>query len=296
MKPPVAVIIPTFNNKARLRTALEHWQQVTYENFTVIVVNDGCSDGTKEMLESDFPKVVQLFGDGNLWFAGSCNAGLRYAMAHGFSYATVFNDDNYVPPSLLETQVECAQRHPNAMIGVKSYKLGTNKVLWAVGGLVTKRIVGRGITWLGKNDEDTKGLYEEEFEVDVLDGSGQFYPIELVRRIGLWDERYQTYYADVEYAMRARRHGFRLISNPHAIVWHDYVESTTVQKQIGKYRVRLLYLLFNKKSTYCVYNVFRFWFRYYPFSAPLTILRIYAVMVRKIYLDPAQAGKRTDRI
>jgi GT2 family glycosyltransferase len=178
---------------------------------------------------------------------------------------------------------------------VKSYKLGTNKVIWAVGGLITKRIIGKGITWLGKNDEDTKGLYENEFEADLLDGSGQFYPAELIRKNGFWDERYQTYYADVEYSVRAKRNGFPLISNPYAIVWHDYEESAAVKKNIGRYKIKLFYLLFNKKSTYCVYNMFRFWFTYFPFSAPLTILRVYAVMVKKIYLDPSQAGKRTDR-
>jgi GT2 family glycosyltransferase len=295
MHPPIAVIIPTFNNKARLRTALSRWRKVVYDNFTVIVINDGCSDGTKEMVETEFPEVVQLFGDGNLWFAGSCNMGLRYAVERSYAFMTVFNDDNYPEPEILIRQAECAGRHPDAMIGVKSYKLGTHKVLWAVGGLMTKRIIGIGITWLGKNEEDTKGLFEEEFAADALDGSGQWYPADLVRKIGFWDERYQTYFADVEYSVRAKRHGFPLISNPKAIVWHDYEESTTMKKTIRGYRWKLFYLLFDKKSTYCVYNMFRFWFTYYPFSAPLTILRTYAVMIKKMYLDPAQAGKSTER-
>ncbi|HUN65137.1 MAG TPA: glycosyltransferase family 2 protein [Bacteroidota bacterium] len=295
MQPPIAVIIPTFNNRARLRTALDHWRRVQYEPFTVIVVNDGCSDGTGEMLRTEYPEVVQLSGDGNLWFAGSCNLGLRYALDHGFAFATVFNDDNYPPPEILTRQVECAGRHPGAMLGVKSYKLGSNKVIWGVGGFITRRIIGKGITWVGKNEEDTKGLFEKEFEVDFLDGSGQFYPADLIRGNGFWDERYQTYYADLEYAYRAKRKGYTLISNPAAVVWHDYTESPVVMRNIGRYRFKLLYLLFNRKSTYCVYNMFRFWFTYFPFSAPLTILRVYAVMVRKIYLDPAQAGKRTDR-
>ncbi len=295
MNPSIAVIIPTFNNKARLHTALEHWGRVNYDNFTLVVVNDGCSDGTREMLEKEFPRVVQLFGDGNLWFAGGCNMGLRYALEKNFEYATVYNDDNYVPENILELQLACSQKYPNAFIGVKSYKLGTNRVLWAVGGLITKRIIGYGISWLGKDTEDDGMTYEQEFDVDVLDGSGQFYPLHIVRQVGFWDERYQTYYADSEYPLRAKRKGFRLISNPRAVVWHDYQESDVIKKHIRRYRFQLLYLLFNKKSGYNLENTFRFWFTYYPLSAPLTLLRVYTVMLKKYYLDPVLTGKHPPR-
>jgi GT2 family glycosyltransferase len=291
----IAVIIPTFNNKARLRTALEHWGRAEYAAKTIVVVNDGCSDGTKEMLDAEFPGIVQLFGDGNLWFAGSCNMGLRYALENAFDYATVYNDDNYVQPDILRAQADCAAKHPGAVLGVKSYKLGTNKMLWAVGGNITKRIIGLGITWLGKNTEDDGVTYEEPFDVDTVDGSGQFYPLQVVRAIGFWDERYKTYWADAEYAYRAKRKGFRVVSNPKAVVWHDYEESAVIKSHIRRYRFELLYLLFNKKSAYNLVNAFRFWFTYFPFSAPLTLFRIYGVMFKMYYVDPVLTGKRPPR-
>ena len=150
-RPVISVIIPTFNNIARLRTALERWSRIRYDHATVIVVNDGSTDGTREMLDQTFPQVVQLAGDGNLWFAGSCNMGLRYAIEHAFDYVTVFNDDNYVEPDLIEQQVACAREHPDCVIGIKTYKLGTDKVIWAIGARLTKRFMGVGFTWLGKD-------------------------------------------------------------------------------------------------------------------------------------------------
>jgi GT2 family glycosyltransferase len=284
--PSVAVIIPTFNNLARLRTALERWSQVRYDNFKVIVVNDGCTDGTREMLDKSYPDVVQLMGDGNLWFAGSCNVGLRYALEHDFDYATIFNDDNYIEPDLLEQQIACAREHPDSVIGIKSYKLGTDKIIWAVGALLTKRFIGVGFTWVGRDRPDDGTSYEEAFPVDALDGSGQFYPLSIVRKIGVWDERYQMYFADVEYSHRAKHRGYGLVSNPKAIAWHDYQESELIRKRIKRYRLQLLYLLFNKKSGYNLANTFRFWFTYFPRQAPLTVLRYYGYMVKRHYVDP----------
>ncbi len=295
MNPPVAVIIPTFNNKARLRRALEQWGKVDYDNFTLIVVNDGCTDGTKEMLGKDFTRVVQLFGDGNLWFTGSCNLGLKYALEHEFEYATVFNDDNYVEPDLLKEQIACARRHPDSILGIRSYKLGTDRIIWAVGGMITKRVFGVGVTWLSKNDPDDGKTYEQEFPVDMVDGSGQFYPLSVVRQIGFWDDHYKMYFADSEYSYRAKRKGFQVISNPKAIAWHDYQESEIIQKRMKSYRSQLLYLLFNKKSGYNIPNTFRFWFKYFPFQALVTIPRYYLVMMKKIYFDPVFLNRKPPR-
>ncbi|MBI1803935.1 MAG: glycosyltransferase family 2 protein [Ignavibacteriae bacterium] len=292
MNPSIAVIIPTYNNKARLRTALSHWQRVDYDNFKLIVINDGCTDGTKELLKSEFPHVIQLFGDGNLWYAGCCNEGLRYALDNNFDYGTVFNDDIYVDPEILKAQVECARNYRGAMLGIKSYKWGTDKILWSVGGYVTKRFIGLGLTFPGKNQPDDGSSFEEEFEVEILDGAGQFYPLSIVRAIGFWDERYKAYYADVEYPLRARRKGFRLISNPKAIAWHDYEESEIILKNIKRYRFHLLYLLFNKKSNYNIVNVCRFWFTYFPLSASLTVVRFYAGMIKTYYINPIMTGKQ----
>ncbi len=295
MNPSIAVIIPTFNNKARLRTALEHWKKVPYDNFTIIVVNDGCSDGTKEILENEYPHVVQLFGDGNLFFAGSCNVGLQYAIDKKFDYATVFNDDNYVEPDLLQLQVECAKKYPDSVIAARSYKLGTNKVIWAVGGLVTKRVIGVGITWLGKDTEDDGKTYEKEFPVDALDGSSQFYPVKIIPTIGFWDVRYKMSFADIEYSVRAKKKGFQLISNPKAIVWHDFQESEIVQKKKKNYKFKLLYLLFNQKSSFNLVNTFRFWFTYFPAQAIPTILRYYANMIKRHYYDTLIKGGKEFR-
>jgi GT2 family glycosyltransferase len=291
----VAVIIPTHNNRMRLRKVLESWHKVDYDPMTIIVVNDGCTDGTDEMLGSDFPRVVQLKGDGNLWFAGSCNAGLRYALEHHFDYATVFNDDNYVEPDILRQQTLCAAKNPGAILGIKSYKLGTNREIWANGGIIAKRIIGLGTEFPGKDLVDDGVSYEELYECELLDGSGQFYPLEVVRAVGFWDERYLTYYADVEYTLRAKRKGFRIISNPKAVAWHDYQESDTAKKNTRKYRWQLIDLLFNTKSSYHLMNTLRFWFTYYPWSSFLTIPRHYAAMIRVYYVHPIFRGRHYRR-
>jgi GT2 family glycosyltransferase len=102
-------------------------------------------------------------------------------------------------------------------------------------------------------------------------------------------------FADVEYSVRIKKKGFHLLSNPRAIVWHDFEESETVQKKKSSYRFKLLYLLFNQKSSFNVVNIFRFWFTYFPAQALPTILRYYANMVKRHYYDVLIKGKNEFR-
>ena len=64
--PLVALVIPVYNNKEDTQEFLESLKSVTYPNFKVIIVDDGSTDGTEEMLRHDYPEVIVLKGDGNL--------------------------------------------------------------------------------------------------------------------------------------------------------------------------------------------------------------------------------------
>ena len=78
--PQVSIVIPTLNNKNVLRKVLQEMLKLDYPaDYEVIVVNDGSSDGTKEMLESEFSAVgkIKII---NLPRSGVCkarNTGIR---------------------------------------------------------------------------------------------------------------------------------------------------------------------------------------------------------------------------
>lgn len=71
----IYIIIPVHNRKHFTRECLLSLRKQTFQNFKVIVVNDGSSDGTGEMIEKEFSDVILLKGDGNLWWTGATNLG-----------------------------------------------------------------------------------------------------------------------------------------------------------------------------------------------------------------------------
>ena len=52
-------------------------------------------------------KILQ--GDGNLWWSGATNLGVRYALEHGFAYVLTINNDSRVSPAFLSELVKTAR-------------------------------------------------------------------------------------------------------------------------------------------------------------------------------------------
>jgi GT2 family glycosyltransferase len=66
-------------------------------NFEIIVVDNGSSDGSAQMLPQEFPQITVLSQETNLGFAAGCNVGVRYAVAKGAEYVLLLNNDTWSP-------------------------------------------------------------------------------------------------------------------------------------------------------------------------------------------------------
>jgi glycosyltransferase involved in cell wall biosynthesis len=97
----VSIIIPTFNRKTLLRRALQSVYQQSYSSFEVIVVDDGSTDQTKEMIISDFP-LVRYFYKSNQGVSAARNLGLDHAKGEWLAFLD--SDDEWLPKKL-ENQI-----------------------------------------------------------------------------------------------------------------------------------------------------------------------------------------------
>lgn len=108
--PKVSVIIPTYNRKAFLLEAINSVLAQTYQDFEVIVVDDGSTDGTHEIVESiEDPRVRYLYQE-NAGRSAARNRGL--VDAAGEHVAFLDDDDLYLPDKL-SSQVAFLQTHPD---------------------------------------------------------------------------------------------------------------------------------------------------------------------------------------
>src|SRR6266566_1076605 len=77
----IYVVVPVFNRKSLTERFLCCMRSQSFRNFETIVVDDGSTDSTAELVSERFPEVHLLRGDGSLWWTGAINLGIRYAMA-----------------------------------------------------------------------------------------------------------------------------------------------------------------------------------------------------------------------
>ena len=68
-KPSVTVIVLNWNGKDLTIECLESLKQVNYSNFNILVVDNGSTDGSVELLKEKFPEVSILVLEKNLGYA-----------------------------------------------------------------------------------------------------------------------------------------------------------------------------------------------------------------------------------
>jgi GT2 family glycosyltransferase len=67
----IYIVIPVFNRKHYTKDCLLSLSAQTYSVFKTIVVDDGSTDGTADMLKEEFPEVIVLKGTGNLFWTAA---------------------------------------------------------------------------------------------------------------------------------------------------------------------------------------------------------------------------------
>jgi glycosyltransferase involved in cell wall biosynthesis len=107
----VSVVIPTFNRAAFLREALESVSRQTYPNFEVIVVDDGSTDGTREVVAASAARPVYVYQE-NQGRGAARNAGVGRAQGELIAF---LDSDDLWHPDRLARHVEFLARHPDAV-------------------------------------------------------------------------------------------------------------------------------------------------------------------------------------
>jgi len=183
--------------------------------MSVVVVDDGSTDGTAEAVNSQFPDVEIIKGDGNLWFTGGMNVGLKAAIEKDIDYVLAINDDSIFQPDCLRLLVQCAGNHPGSVVGPlllqwdQPHKLFQVSPEWSLsaGGFRHWR---RQTVWTVPSDP---------WEADLIVGNCVLFPVGAIRECGLMDARRHPHWGDAEYTPRMRRMGWRLLIEPRARVF-----------------------------------------------------------------------------
>ena len=96
------IIIPVFNRKKFTEECLLSLRKQTNTNFKVIIVDDGSTDGTSEMIEKDFPEVILLKTKGDLFWTAATNLGIQHALDQQAKFIMTLNNDTLATEDFIE--------------------------------------------------------------------------------------------------------------------------------------------------------------------------------------------------
>jgi glycosyltransferase involved in cell wall biosynthesis len=122
-----SVVVPTYNRVSTLRRTLDALAAQDYSGFEIIVVDDGSTDGTKQMISSTFPQVRYLY-QSNRGPASARNTGIRAATGDIVAFT---DDDCEPPPEWLSVLADGYCRYPH-VAGVGGYLEPRGEVLRCV--------------------------------------------------------------------------------------------------------------------------------------------------------------------
>ncbi len=108
----VSTVIPTYNSAKFLPDAIQSILNQTYQDYEIIVVDDGSTDNTFDIVR-EFGKNIRYLRQENKGLGGARNTGIRHANGE---YVGLLDADDQWYPNYLETMVSIADQHPEAAI------------------------------------------------------------------------------------------------------------------------------------------------------------------------------------
>jgi GT2 family glycosyltransferase len=217
MSSGVAVVVPNFNGEAVLGACLDAIEAQTLAADEVLVVDNGSTDGSLELLRARGVRVLEL--GRNHGFAGGSNRGVA---ATGAPWVAVLNSDARPAPDWLERLRAVPQRDDVWQLGGVLVSPSTGLVEsagdhWSERGYAYK--LGSGL----RPDQ----LPDAPYEVFAAPGAAPLFRRDRFEALGGYEERFFLYYEDVDLAFRALLRGWRAIVEPAARIEHDLGGSGT---------------------------------------------------------------------
>jgi GT2 family glycosyltransferase len=210
--PSVSIIFPNYNgNKVSLTRLLQSIQKMVYpkQKITVTLVDNGSTDDSVLFIKKRFPWVNIIKLGKNNGFAKAVNKGIKTSKEE---YLFITNNDVVLEKNCLKNLIEYLLTHPQiGIIGGKTYCMNpSDKVLYSA----YKYNFYTGLFTMAKDANKIQ-------EADWIPGAGMCCGRPLWEKLGGFDEDFFFTGEDLDFCLRAKRAGYKILYYPKAILWHS---------------------------------------------------------------------------
>ncbi len=228
--PKVTVLMSVYNGERFLREAIDSILNQTYKNLEFLIINDGSTDRSREIILSyGDPRIRLIDNEKNIGLTRSLNKGLGLARGE---YIARMDADDISLPNRLETQFEYMEAHPN--IGL-------------VGSCCIT--IDEDHNPIGEGDKNSRPLSHKELVKNHLRGhhyvahGAFFFRKSIVDYVGMYDEDFMVT-QDMDFVLRVSER-FEIANVPKVLYKWRMSKENLSSKNIDL-RIRYIYLAINK--------------------------------------------------
>ncbi|MDR1870331.1 MAG: glycosyltransferase [Deltaproteobacteria bacterium] len=223
MAPLVSVIIPTYNRALTILRAVDSVLRQEKVDFELIVVDDGSTDNTKELLDDKIQnnKIIYLYED-NKGVSAARNLGIKAAKGEWIAFLD--SDDEWLPHKLL-AQTQDLKARPEFLVS-------QSQEIWIRRG----QRVNPGV----KHQKKEGDIFLDSVKLCLISPSAVIMKADLFPQIGLFDE---TLVAGEDYDLWLRltvRFKVGLLDEPLVIRYNGALDQLSAQRGLDFYRVKAL--------------------------------------------------------
>jgi GT2 family glycosyltransferase len=203
----LAAIVPVWNGRELLDRLLASLEAQTQPASELLIVDNGSTDGAPDMARNRGARVIAM--GRNEGFAAAVNRGIRESRAE---WIAVLNSDVELAPDYLAT------------LRAAGAPFATGKILMAgdprrIDG--TFDAVSRGaVAWRVGYGRADGPAFSGRRQIWSVPWTAALFRRDVFESVGLLDERFGSYYEDVEFGMRCASRGISGLYIPEAIAWH----------------------------------------------------------------------------
>ena len=218
MIPHIKILILNWNGKDLLKPCLDSVLAIEYPNYSVVVIDNGSSDGSLDMVKKNYPNVKCMGLDKNYGYSGGYNRCFSQLDKESSAFIMLLNNDTEVDSEILNSFNDAREKFgDNHIYGGKIYYHDDPKNIWYAGGRVNLKwgcISHRGIRKRDSNE------FSIPCETDYVTGCCLFTSKHVMNQLNGFDKRFTMYGEDVDLCLRAQKEGIHCYYWPDAKLQH----------------------------------------------------------------------------
>jgi GT2 family glycosyltransferase len=182
----------------------------TTAELEILYIDNASDDGSADMIAANFPEILILQNPRNLGFAGANNVGIQWALEHGSDFIFLVNPDTQTPRNLIDQLTSFLIAWPEyGLIGPLQHGYGPaagSPNAWTRMALAAGEAHVFVHTWPDHPSPagPARGRAPRTLEHAYVQGAALFARADVLRRTGLFDETYHTYYEETDLCRRVR--------------------------------------------------------------------------------------------